>query len=72
MILGIVSLLCCGPFAGIPAILLAVQAKREIALSGGMHTGSGMATAGMVMGIISCALTVLALLLLAIGLATGA
>jgi len=39
MILGIVSVLCCGIFAGIPAIILGNQAKGEIAASGGAQTG---------------------------------
>ncbi len=72
MILGIISLVCCGLLTGIPAIILSTQAKREIALSGGLQSGAGMATAGLVLGIIGTAFSVLFLLFLMVGLATGA
>jgi hypothetical protein len=55
MILGIVGLVCC-TFASIAAIVLGLQAKKEIEASGGMQTGAGQAQAGFVMGIIGCAL----------------
>jgi len=61
MILGIVSLFCCGVITGIVAIVLAQQAKKEIAASGGMQTGAGQAQAGFVLGIIGVALTVVGL-----------
>jgi len=61
MILGIVSVLCCGIFAGIPAIILGNQAKGEIAASGGAQTGAGMAQAGFILGIISIAVSAFAL-----------
>lgn len=56
MVTGIVGLLCCG-LAGIPAIILGSQAKKEIAASGGALTGEGQAQAGFVLGIIALALT---------------
>jgi hypothetical protein len=62
MILGIVGLVCCGIFAGIPALVLSSQAKKEIATSGGQQTGSGMATAGLVLGILSLASTVFSII----------
>lgn len=58
MILGIVSIVCCGIFAGIPAIVLAVLAKREIGESRGTQTGSGQATAGLVLGIVAIVLSI--------------
>jgi hypothetical protein len=70
MILGIVSLFCCGVITGVFAIVLAQQAKREIAASGGMQRGAGQAQAGLVLGIIGIALTVLGLLVYA-GLAAS-
>ena len=51
LILGIISCVCCficGPFA----IYFANQAKREIAASGGTQSGEGLATAGLITGII--------------------
>lgn len=68
MIIGILSLVCCGLVTGIIAIVLSQQAKREIAASGGMQTGAGQAQAGFVLGIIGVALTVLGIVLVA---ATG-
>lgn len=59
MILGILSLVCCGVITGIVAIVLSQQAKREIAASGGMQTGAGQAQAGFVLGIIGIALSVI-------------
>lgn len=70
MILGIVSILCCGLFAGIPAIILANMGKKEINASGGLQTGGGMATAGLVLGIISIGLTILSVILYATGALT--
>jgi len=67
MILGIVGLICCGIFAGVPAIILANISKKEIATSGGRQTGEGMATAGLVTGFISVALTVVSVVLYSTG-----
>lgn len=53
MILGIVGMVLCCLFAGIPAIVLGHQAKREIDAAPGVQEGRGMATAGFVLGIIS-------------------
>jgi len=62
MILGILSLVCCGLLAGIPALILGNSAQKEIAASGGMQTGEGMAKAGVILGWISVALSVLGLI----------
>ena len=59
MILGILGLLCCGFFTGIPALILGNQAKQEIAGSGGTQSGDGMAKAGVILGIIAIVLGVL-------------
>jgi hypothetical protein len=67
MILGIVSLVCCGFFAGIPAIILAMIGKKEIAASNGSQTGGGMATAGLILGIIAIAWSVIYLILVLVG-----
>jgi len=67
MILGILGLVCCGLFAGIPALILGNIAKNEIASSGGAQTGDGMAKAGVILGIIAIAISVLSIILLALG-----
>src|SRR5262245_25951062 len=50
-VLGILSLLFCGIFTGIPAIVLGRRARREIDASGGQLGGRGTATAGLVTGL---------------------
>jgi hypothetical protein len=65
LVLGILGLVCCGIFAGIPAIILGNMAKKEIATSG--EGGGGMATAGLVLGIIACVWGVIYLILVATG-----
>lgn len=74
MILGIVSLslfalLLCTVFlmpisiaAGIPAVIVGRNARKEIQASGGQLGGDGMAQAGIVMGWINIALSILAAL----------
>lgn len=71
MILGILSLVCCGVITGIVAVVLAQQAKREIAASGGMQSGAGQAQAGFILGIIGIALTAIGLFAYAVLAATG-
>jgi uncharacterized membrane protein len=70
MILGILSLICCGVVVGIVAIVLGNSAKKEIAASGGMQTGEGMAKAGVIMGWIGIALTILYVILAVTGALT--
>lgn len=54
MILGIASLvLCLGPLAGIPAVILGHKANSDIRKSGGIVQGGGMAVAGLVTGYLS-------------------
>jgi hypothetical protein len=67
LVLGIVGLVCCGFFAGIPALILGNSAKKEIAASGGAQSGEGMAQAGVVLGIIAIVLGVLGIILLLAG-----
>jgi uncharacterized protein DUF4190 len=66
LVLGILGILCCG-ILGIPAIILGKQAQNEIDGTGGAQGGRGMATAGFVLGIISCVLIVVQIILLATG-----
>ena len=65
LVLGILGIVCCGFFTGIPALILGNNAKKEIAA--GQGTGGGMATAGVVMGWISIALGILSVILIATG-----
>ncbi len=68
LVLGIVGMLCCGFFAGIPAIILGRSAQSEIDASGGIQGGRGLATAGFVLGIIACVLGVIGIIVFATGM----
>lgn len=72
MILGILGLVCCGVFTAVPATILGHLAKQEIAAAGGRESGSGMAQAGFVMGIIGIALSVLGVVVWIFFVAAGA
>lgn len=52
LILGILSLLCFGIFAGIPAIICGHLGRSKIKQSQGALVGGGMALAGLIMGYI--------------------
>lgn len=67
LVLGILSILCCGIVAGIPALILGRSAKAEIDASGGAQTGRGLAQAGFILGIISIVWTIVAIILYATG-----
>lgn len=66
LVTGIAGILCCGPL-GIAAIIFGVMARKEIDQSGRMQTGSGLAMAGIILGVLAMAWTALALLLLSTG-----
>ena len=57
--LGIASVLCLGFLAGIPAMVLARRATREIDDARGALGGRGVATAGFVTGLVGSILGVL-------------
>ncbi len=55
LVCGIVGLFLCGVVLGPVAIYLGNTARREIRASGGRLSGDGLATAGIVLGIIAVA-----------------
>src|SRR5216684_260375 len=59
LVFGILSLAGIGILASIPAIILGHVARKNIRASGGRLSGQGMATAGMVLGWISCGLFIM-------------
>jgi hypothetical protein len=71
MVLGIVGVVACGFVAGIPAIILGKQARREIDASNGWLTGRGMATAGIVMGWVEVGLAIFATVVVIVVFALG-
>jgi hypothetical protein len=68
LIFGILSILCLGIFAGIPAVILGHMAKSNIAKSMGRLKGEGMALAGLIMGYISIVLIPVVLIIAAIAI----
>ena len=64
LVCGIASLVLCGCVAGIPAIICGYYAKKQIAE--GKGGGATLAKVGMILGIISIALTVVVLIIYAI------
>ena len=68
LILGILGLAAC-PFVGIAALVIGNKARKQIDAAPGQFAGRGMATAGLVMGIVSVALIVLMVLIVVLGVA---
>ena len=71
LVLGIVSIVMCGLFLGVPAMIVSRQAKQEIAASQGRLGGEGMATAGFVTGLIGTIWSVLGVILVVVLIAVG-
>jgi hypothetical protein len=67
LVLGIVSVMCMGLLAGLPAIILGHMAHRRARHTPDQFSGEGMALAGFVMGYVSV-LTTIAMLAIAAGL----
>ncbi|HEX5090372.1 MAG TPA: DUF4190 domain-containing protein [Nocardioides sp.] len=63
LVLGILSIPCCGLFTGIPAIILGNTARKEIAASGGTIGGQGLVNAGYICGIIGTVLSVVGIII---------
>jgi hypothetical protein len=63
LVLGILSIPCCGLFTGIPAIILGRSALREIDANPGQYGGRGMVNGGYICGIIGTVLSVLGILI---------
>lgn len=58
LLLGLVSVFCCGFLTGIPAIWVGLRAIRDIDASDGRLRGRGTAKAGIVLGVIGSVLLV--------------
>lgn len=71
LVLGILSLVCCGIFTGIPAIIMGRGALNEIDAAPGRYSNRGVVKAGYICGIIGTALSALGIVLYVILLAAG-
>jgi hypothetical protein len=69
LVLGILSLVCLGPLAGVPGIIVSASARRSIRESPGQLGGGGLATAGLVLSIIGTTLAAIAIIALVIAAA---
>ena len=62
LVLGILSIPCCGLFTGIPAIILGRGALAQIDAAPGQYGGRGLVKGGFICGIVGTVLSVLGLL----------
>lgn len=71
LVFGILSLLCAGFLSGIPAVVLALVARKRIAASGGEVGGGGLAIGGLVTGLVGSILSLFVVGLIALGALLG-
>lgn len=71
LVLGVASFFTCGLIVAIPAIIVGRNAQRQIDASGGHVQGRGMATAGIVLGIVNVVLSVLAIIAVVLAFVFG-
>jgi len=71
LVFGILSLVCFGIIAAIPAIVLGLLARRDIERSGGALGGNGLANTGIALGAVSSVISIASLVLLIIPLFLG-
>lgn len=75
LILGILSIVCMGFVAGIPAIIIGHMEIRDIKAGKASKAGEGIAKVGLILGIIGTALTCLVtlagILMVFIGISAG-
>jgi hypothetical protein len=69
LVLGILGLLFFGILTGVPAIFLGISGRRKAAA--GQATNGGQALAGLVLGVVSTVLTVLAVGFLVLVITSG-
>lgn len=63
LVLGILSIPCCGLFTGIPAVIMGRNALQEIDSSGAQYSNRGLINAGYICGIIGTVLSIVGLIL---------
>ncbi|MFW7415020.1 DUF4190 domain-containing protein [Demequina sp. SO4-18] len=69
LVLGIIGILCCGLFTGIPAIIVGKNSKK--AQEQGLATNGNLGQVGFILGIIATVLSVIGLLVWGGLIATG-
>jgi len=70
LVLGIISVFCC-PILGPVALFIGNASRQRVAASGGTMGGGGLATAGLVLGIIGTVFLVFGVITIVVGVANG-
>ncbi len=71
LVLGILSLFTCA-LTAIPAVILGFSAKSDIRRAGGLSSGSGLATGGIIAGLFAMAMAMVTVGLVVLGIVAGA
>jgi hypothetical protein len=64
LVLGILAITSAGPLAGVPAVICGHIALNQMRTSRRVQSGEGMAIAGLILGYISIALTIILFLVI--------
>lgn len=59
LVLGILGVTCCGIFTAVPAVICGHVSYSKVKKSGGALAGDGMALAGLILGYIGIAITII-------------
>jgi hypothetical protein len=70
LVLGIISVLCC-PILGPVALFIGNASRQRVQASGGTVGGGGLATAGLILGIIGTVFLVFGVISIIVGVANG-
>jgi len=62
LVLGILSIMCLGFFAGIPAVICGHMAKSTFKKEPEKYSGDGLATAGLILGYVGIAISLVGLI----------
>jgi len=70
LVLGIISVFCC-PILGPVALFIGNASRQRVQASGGTLGGGGLATAGLILGIIGTIFLVFGVISIVVGVANG-
>ncbi|TMC08910.1 MAG: DUF4190 domain-containing protein [Chloroflexi bacterium] len=70
LVLGIISVFCC-PILGPVALFIGNASRQRVQASGGTLGGGGLATAGLILGIIGTIFLVFGVISVVVGVANG-
>ena len=70
LVLGIISVFCC-PILGPVALFIGNASRQRVQASGGTLGGGGLATAGLILGVIGTIFLVFGVISIVVGVANG-